>query len=171
MSELQFAIVFINSENYHVDVLTNFGVLRRMIETFQPAQIADVDHTTNTRSQLNKHTVRSDVFHQAGMTACLREFGFDSAPWIFAHLLDRQAHFAIIFIERYDLGFVLITQFEEFFRIDWCVGPGNFTYVYQTFNTWHDFEECAIIFNVHNFTFHYRTFVNVFWQNIPRMWC
>src|SRR5689334_15821587 len=170
MAELQFAIVFIDSEDHHVDVLTNFSVLRRMVEALQPAQVADVDHTTDTRSQFYEHTIRSDVFHQTCMTAAFWEFGFDSAPWIFAHLLDRQAHFAIVLIERNDLRFVLITQFEEFFRIDRCVSPGNFTYVNQTFNTWHDFQECAVIFDIHHFTFHYRTFVNVFWQNIPRMW-
>ena len=80
--QLKFAVFFINTQNHNINMLTNFCVFTRMIETFQPAQVADMDHTTNTGSQFNKHTIRSNVLYQTFMIAAFREFGFNIVPWI-----------------------------------------------------------------------------------------
>src|SRR5690242_14512031 len=69
MSKLKFAVVFIYSKNNDIDASTNFRVFRRVIETLQPAQVTDMDHTTDSRSEFNEHTIWSDVFHQTAMTA------------------------------------------------------------------------------------------------------
>ena len=103
------------------------------------------------------------------MTGMFREPGFNCAPWVFSHLFDRKAHFAGFLIKGHHFSFVLVVKFKEFFCIDWRVGPGDFTYVNQTFNTRHDFEEGAIVFDVHHFTFHDFTFFEVFGQGIPGM--
>src|ERR1700719_2249259 len=100
-----------------------------MIETFQPAQVADMNHATDAGRKFDKHTIRSDILHETIMLASLRETGFNRAPWIFAQLLDGQAHLTRIFIKRYYACLVFITQFEEFLRVDRCIGPCNFTYM------------------------------------------
>src|SRR5438270_1716502 len=56
MAKLQFAVVLINAEDHHFNVLTHFRVLTWVIETFQPAEVRDMDHTTNASSEFNKHT-------------------------------------------------------------------------------------------------------------------
>src|SRR5664279_3013983 len=140
-----------------------------MIETFQPAQVADMNHTTNAWRKFNKHTVWCNVLHQTIVFASLRETGFNCAPWIFAELFDGQAHLARVFIERYDTSLVFITQFEKFFCIDWRIRPCDFTDVNQTFHTRHNFEESAVVFNVYYFTLHDFAFFDVFRQHIPRM--
>src|SRR5436189_2820210 len=89
MSELEFAVLFINSHNDDVNVLTHFRVLTWVIETFEPAQVADMDHTTDARSQFNKHTIVGNVLHKTAMLASFRETGFDITPRISRKLLDR----------------------------------------------------------------------------------
>src|SRR5215203_4064374 len=103
------------------------------------------------------------------MTAAFREFIFDCAPWIFAHLFDGKTHFAAILIQCNNLGFVLVVQLKELFSVDRCVCPCNFTYVNKTFNTWKYFKESTIIFDVHYFSFHYRAFRDVCRKDIPWM--
>src|SRR5579863_1300504 len=126
-----------------------------------------MDHTTNARRKFNKHSIWCDILHETIVLASLREPCFNSAPWIFAELFDREAHLTRIFIERYNACLVFITQFEEFFRIDRRIGPGDFAHVNQTFNTRHNFEESTVVFNVHYFTFHNFAFLNGFRQHIP----
>lgn len=169
VSKLKFAIFFINSKDDDLDSLTHFGVLRRMIETLQPAQVTDMDHTTDSRLEFNKYTIRSNVFHQSAVTAVNRELVLDLVPGIRSHLLDRKTHLTSVFIKGNDFRFVFITQFEELLRVDRSIRPGNFTNVYQSFYARHDFQERAIIFDIHNFTFHNITFCNVLRQHIPRM--
>src|SRR6187399_252122 len=89
MSELEFAVLFINTHDDDVNVLTHFRVFTRMIETFEPAQVADMDHTTDAGSQFNKHTVVGNVLHKTAMLASFRETGFNITPWISRKLLDR----------------------------------------------------------------------------------
>src|ERR1700759_2003086 len=122
-----------------------------MIETFQPAQIADMDHTTDAGRKFNKHTIRSDIFYETIVFASLWEPCFNGAPWIFAQLFDGQAHLTRVLVKRYDTRLVFITELEEFLCIDWCIGPGNFTNMNKTFNTRHDFEESTVVFDVHYF--------------------
>src|SRR3954462_198585 len=100
-----------------------------MIETFQPAEITDMYHTTNTRRKFNKYTIRRDILHETIVLASLRESRFNRAPWILTQLFDGQTHLTRVFVERYDACLVFIAQFEEFFCVDRCIGPGNFTYV------------------------------------------
>ena len=121
-----------------------------------------MDHTTNTCCQFNKYAVRSNVFNNTGMFASFREFSFNFAPWIFCHLFDRKTHLACVFIKRYNFSFVFIIQFKEFFCIDRSVSPCNFTYVYQTFHTRHNFKESTVVFNIYYFTFYNFTFFNCF---------
>src|SRR5262245_38105627 len=108
-----------------------------------------MDHTTDTGSEFNEYAIVSDVFHQTGMTASFCKFGFDIVPGIRRKLLDRQAHLPAFFIQCHDLRFMLIAEFEELFRVDWSIGPCDFTYVNQTFYTRHDLKESTIIFDVH----------------------
>src|SRR5450432_1223166 len=60
----------------------------------------------------------------------------------------------------------------------WCSSPslknsfaliGVFTHVNKTFHTRHDFEESAVVFNIHNFTLHDFAFFDGFRQHIPWM--
>src|ERR1700733_9929607 len=104
-----------------------------MIKTFQPAQVADMNHTTDAGRKFYKHTIRSDILHETIVLASLRETGFNSTPWIFAQLFDGQAHLTGVFIERYDARLVFISEFEKFLRVDRSMGPCHFTYVNQTF--------------------------------------
>src|SRR5678815_4656421 len=84
-----------------------------MIKTFQPAEVADMNHTTNAGSQLNKNTIRSNVLHETCMFAAFGKLRFNRTPWIFAKLFNRQAHLAIVFIQRYNLSLIFITQLEN----------------------------------------------------------
>src|ERR1700730_4390904 len=103
------------------------------------------------------------------MATSLRKLLIDFTPGIRRKLLDRQAHLPVLFIQRYDLCFVYITQFEEFFCVHWRIGPGNLANVYKSFNTRLYFKECAIIFNIHYFTFYDLPFLDSIWQHFPRM--
>src|SRR5438552_376517 len=109
MTKLKFAVILVNSKNYDIDASTNFRVFGWVIETFQPAQITDMNHTTNSRCQFNEHTVWSNVFHQATVTASFWEFIFDCAPWIFTHLFNGKTHFATFLVQCYNLSFVLVS--------------------------------------------------------------
>jgi hypothetical protein len=109
-----------------IDVLTHLGVFRRMAETFQPAQVADMNHTTDSWFQFNEHAIRSDVLHQSFVTASQRELRFDGAPGIRRELLNRQTHLAIVLAKGYNFRFVLVAEFEEFFCVDGRIAPGNF---------------------------------------------
>src|SRR5690606_24212930 len=63
MTESQLACLFVYAQDNHIYLVTYFSELVRVIVTLDPAQVADVYHTTNTGLQFNKHTVRSDVLH------------------------------------------------------------------------------------------------------------
>ncbi len=169
VSKLKFTSVFINAKNYYFNVLTNFGVFAWVIKALQPAKVTDMDHSTDTCSKFNKHTIRSNVLYNTVMTASFRELIFNSIPWIFCQLLDRKTHFPCVFIKRYHSCFVLFTKGKEFFSIDWCVSPSNFTYVNKTFYTRHNLKESTVIFNIYYFTFYRFTFFKCFTQGIPRM--
>src|SRR5690349_18497709 len=82
VSQLELAIVFVNTHDHYINIASNFGVFAWVIETFQPAQVADMDHAADPWCQFNKHTVISDVLHQSRMTAAFCEFCFDIVPWI-----------------------------------------------------------------------------------------
>src|SRR6185312_13262732 len=151
------------------DMLTYSCIFRRMIKTFQPAQVADMDHITDARSQFHKHSIWRDVFHQAIMLAALREFGFDSAPRIFTELFDGEAHLARILVECHDAGLVFITQFEKFLGIDGGIGPGDFAHMHQTFHTRHYFKKSAIVFDIHYPAFHNFSFLHILRKHIPWM--
>src|SRR5690349_15474597 len=115
-----------------------------MIETLQPAQVADMDHTTNSRSKFNEHTIVRDIFHETCMTTS--------------------------FIQRNDLRFVLISEFKEFFCIDRGIRPCDLRYVHETFHTWLDLEECTIVFDVHHAALHDIAFSDILTEYIPWMW-
>src|SRR6188768_1892981 len=125
-----------------------------MVESLQPAQVRNMDHTTNAWFQFNEHTIRSDVFYNTLVTALHWVFILDLAPGIRSKLLDRQAHLAALFIKCNYFCFVLVTKFEELFRIDRGICPCDLRYVYQTFNTRKDLKECTVIFDINNFTFY-----------------
>ena len=123
MSELQFAAVFVDVENNHFDFVTHFRVLVRVIETLQPAQVADMDHTTDTGRQFHENAVRGDVF-----TTPLWRLPSGNLTSMVLHgssviCLMGEAHLAVIFIQGYHFGFMLIAQFEEFFGVDRGIGP------------------------------------------------
>src|ERR1700676_1455978 len=125
-----------------------------MIKTFQPAEVADMDHTTNAGRKFNKYAIRCDVLHQSIMFASLRETGFNGAPWILTELFDAEAHLTCVFVQRNNAGLMFITQFEEFLGVDGCISPCDFTHVYKTLYAGHDLEEGTVVFDVHDFTFH-----------------
>src|SRR5690349_1458577 len=77
VSELQFAVLFINTHDHYIDVCTDLSVFTWVIETLQPAQVADMNHTTNTRSQFYEYTIISDILYQAGMTATFCKLHFN----------------------------------------------------------------------------------------------
>src|SRR5688572_5797259 len=52
VSKLKLAVVLINTENNDIDMAAYFRVFGWVIETLEPAEIADVDHTTNTWCKL-----------------------------------------------------------------------------------------------------------------------
>src|ERR1700752_402144 len=124
-----------------------------MIEALQPAQITNMDHTTNSRRQFNKHSVRSDVFHQAFVATSLWEFLINLAPWIRRKLLNRQAHLPALFIERYNLCFMNISKLEEFLCVYRCICPGDLTNVNQSFNSRLNFKERTVVFDIDNLSF------------------
>src|SRR5690349_18943790 len=98
MSELKFAVVLVNSKNNNFNIFSHFSVFTWVVETFQPAEVRDVNHTTNSGSEFNKYTVRSNVFHNTFMTASFWEFGFDIRPWILRKLFDRKTHLPVILV-------------------------------------------------------------------------
>src|SRR5262245_1671891 len=104
------------------------------------------------------------------MTASLGEFCFNIIPWILSHLLNRQAHLTTFLVKCYYFGFMLITQFKEFFGVYWCVRPCNFRYVNESFHPWQNFQECAIVFNIYYLAFYNCMFCNSLRQYIPWMW-
>src|SRR5882762_154917 len=169
VTQLQLAVGLVDTKDLDFDLFAHLRVFAWVVETFQPAQVADVDHAADAGSQFHKHTVRSNILHQAGMAAAFRELSVDGIPGIFAQLFDGKAHLAGVFIQCNDFRFVDITQLEEFLCIDGGIGPGNFTYVYQSFHTRLNFEECAVVFDVDYFAFYYFAFFHTFRQDIPRM--
>src|SRR6218665_1306441 len=169
VTQLQFASFFINAQDDYIYFVAYLSVFVRVIEAFQPAKVADVNHTANTGSQFYKHTIRSDVFNYTFVLAAFGEAGFNGAPWVFCQLFDRKTHFAGFFIECYYFGFVFIAQFKELFSIDRSVSPCNFTYVNQTFYTRHNFKECTVVFDIYYFAFYHITFFKVFGKRIPWM--
>ncbi len=138
VSELELAVLFIDSEDHYVDMFTNFSVLRRMVEAFQPAQVGDMDHTADAGSQFNEHTVRSDILHETVMTASFGEFGFDGSPGSSLICLMDKLILRLSLSRVTDFRFILIAEFEELFGVDRCVSPCDLTYVNEAFNTRHD---------------------------------
>ena len=138
-----------------------------MIEALQPTEIANVDHTTDTGRQFNKHAIRRNVLHQTFVLASFGELNLNGAPWIFTKLLNRQTHLAIVFVESDDLGFIFVSEFEKFFGIDWRIWPRDLANVYQTFHAGKNFEESAVVFNVDHPAFYNFTFFDVFGENVP----
>src|SRR2546423_15688556 len=106
-------------------------------------------HTSDTGSQLNKYPVRSNVLYYTCMTASFWKLNFNIRPWICRKLLDRQAHLSVLFIQSYHFCFMLVAQFEEFLCIDRSISPCDLRYVDKAFNTWHNFQECTVVFNIH----------------------
>src|SRR6185312_11076480 len=99
------------------DMMPDLSVFGRVIEPLQPAQVADMDHSADARSELDEYPIGRDILYKPVVTAAHRELDLDGVPRIFAKLLDRQAHLPRILVERHDLGIVLVAQFEEFLAL------------------------------------------------------
>src|SRR5262249_27843869 len=118
VTKRQFAVFLVYRQDSYIYLITNFSEFAWVVVTFDPAQVADVDHTADTCFQLYEYAIRSDVFHRTCVAAVDWEFIFDSIPRIFSKLLDRQAHLTFVLIEGYYYCFMLFAHFEEFLRID-----------------------------------------------------
>src|SRR5258705_3210742 len=82
MSQLQLAVIFIDTHNDNINMRTNLRILAWMIKALQPAQVTDMDHTADTRRQFNKYTIIGNILYQACMTAAFSKFHFNIIPWI-----------------------------------------------------------------------------------------
>src|SRR5579863_3697989 len=167
--QLEFPVVLVNSQDHYVDMMPDLRILGGVIETLQPAQVADMDHPADTGGQFHEHAIRSDILDQTVVTAADRKLILDRIPWVFTELLDRKAHLPCILVQRNHFGVVLITQLEEFLRVDRRVRPRDLAYMHQTFYARHDLQECAIVLDIDHAAPDNLAFLDIGRQYIPGM--
>jgi hypothetical protein len=108
-----FAVILIELESKH-NMLSYFGIFRRMIKAFQQLG-RDMNHTANAGRKFNKHAIGVMFFTRP---LCLLPTGiwFQSCSWIFAELFVRGSSYAR-FCRALRCAPVFISEFKEFLAL------------------------------------------------------
>ncbi len=117
-------LVLVKVENNHIDLLIKFDNLFRMVDT-APGEVSNVNQSIHT-SQVDKHTIRGNIFHAAfedltffklgndfsflNFKLCLNE-GFVRDHHVFVFMVDFHhfeihgfAHIDVIITDRFDIN-------------------------------------------------------------------
>ena len=112
--------------------------------------------TIDAAVQTNKDAKIGNRFDLTGDFVAFLEDGSKSFPWIRNALFDTERNTTTLCINVQHHYFNIVAQLDNFGWVDVFVGPIHFGNVDQTFNTWFDFNESAVIGHIRNLTKHAR---------------
>ena len=111
------ALVTVNIENHHIDLLRGGDDLARMKVFLRPAHLRDMDETLNAILKFNEGAVISDVGHTTRQLGADRILGDDAIPRIGHELLHAERDALRVGIDLDDLNFDFLTDFNNLARM------------------------------------------------------
>ncbi len=119
---------------------------------FVPGEVGDVYETLDTFLKLGEYTEVGDVADNSCVLASYRVFLTDRLPRVREELFDTEAHLLLLTVEGKDLGFNLVTYFEEVLGDAETWAPAHLRNVDKTLNTRLNLYECAIVSDENDLT-------------------
>src|SRR5690606_12530827 len=118
--------------------------------SFVPGDVGQVNQAVDAAVQANEDTEIGDRLDGAGDLVTLVELTGEVFPRVGLALLDTQGDTTTLFVDVQNHDFHFVADVDDFRRVDVLVGPVHFGNVYQTFNTFFQLSEAAVVGQVGN---------------------
>ncbi|BBG29707.1 predicted membrane protein [Zymobacter palmae] len=113
--------------------------------SFRPRDVRQVNQTVDAAFQTDEDTEVSDGLDGTGNAVAFVVGRVELFPRVLSALFDTQRDTTTFFVDIQNHNFDVITNVDDFGRMDVFVGPIHFGYVNQTFNTFFQLCEAAIV--------------------------
>merc|ERR1712072_461629 len=123
-------------------------VTNRFFAVVVPGNVRQVNQTVDTTIQTDKDTEVSDGLDLTGDLVAFNKLSTEGFPWVHGALLDTQRNTTTFFVDIQNHHFHFVAQLDNFAWVDVLVGPVHFRNVYQTFNTFFQLSETAVVSRV-----------------------
>src|SRR5690606_35276698 len=117
---------------------------------FVPGDVGQVNQAIDAAVQTNEDTEIGDRLDGAGDLVTLVELTGEVFPRVGLALLDTQGDTTTLFVDVQNHDFHFVADVDDFRRVDVFVGPVHFGNVHQTFNTFFQLSEAAVVGQVGN---------------------
>src|SRR5690554_2682417 len=115
-----------------------------------PGDVRQVNQTVDAAIQTDKDTEISDGLDLTGDLVALVELAGELFPGVSMALLDTQGDTTTLFVDIQNHDFNFVANLNHFGRMDVLVGPIHFGNVNQTFHTFFQLSEAAVVGQVGN---------------------